>query len=453
LTAFTVVHGALAAGEDSGYVTDVTLVEEYRLRVMSHVLPNTGTLGASQGANQQTDQHLRLLGDFQLLGPGEHFRAVASGALWWDIDGGTGNGAASVFATQYDNAQPFVAPYTLSAEWQKDGILDHARVGRQSSEHGMPLTFDGASLGVRILERELLLFGFGGRTVHFFETKPGLFENWVASTGAVYRPTEHLALELDTRVIQEQTLNSDRSERDKITNFSYGVSGAWRSESMYSKLYARGVDRLASHVGGAYQFHDETLGFGVDARVNAQLLKLGELVESENPYFSLLGTSLPYVRFRFESWKDVALGEDANLSFHLGLRGRQLLGYEEQPFNRNTGAVYLNTRLDDVFRRGTFMGATADYNFVPKALSKEYLLTVGGYAGFNGANVSTELGTYYQQFKINYYQRAEELHNTRTVYCSVGYRLVDWLELRGRYEIDIFDRYLQSFFFSARQDF
>ena len=191
----------------------------------------------------------------------------------------------------------------------------------------------------------------------------------------------------------------------------------------------------------------------MDARIHAQLVTLGEIVESENPFFSLLGPSLPHVRFRFESWKDVPIGQETILSFHLGWRGRQLVGYDEQPFNRNTGAFYLHTRLDDVLRRGLFVGATAECNYVPSALDRNYLLAFGGSVGYSRADVNTELGTYFQQFKINYYQRAEELHNARTVYGSVGYRLFDWLELRGRYEMDIFDRYLQSFFFSARQDF
>jgi hypothetical protein len=81
------------------------------------------------------------------------------------------------------------------------------------------------------------------------------------------------------------------------------------------------------------------------------------------------------------------------------------------------------------------------------------LLALGGSAGYNGVTVKTELGTYFQQFKINYYQQAEELHNARTIYGTVAYRLATWLELRGRYDFDIFDRYLQSFYFSARQDF
>jgi hypothetical protein len=370
-----------------------------------------------------------------------------------DLDGAAAPGTASVFATQYDNTRTWVAPYTLSAEWRKYGALDHLRVGRQSSEHGMPLTFDGLSLGLRTLERKLLLFSYGGRTVHFFETTPGLFENWLAAAGFALRPTIGSAFEADVRYIAEQVLNADRSARDRVSNLSYGLSAALRDDNLFSKAYARGIDNRFSHVGGAFQFHHEGLGLGFDARIHAQVVTLGEIVESENAFFSLLGKSLPHARFRFDGWKDIKVGEETNWSIHLGWRGRQLIDHAEQPFNRNTGAVYLHTRLDDVIQKGLFVGGMAEANYIPHALNREMLLALGGSAGYNGVTVKTELGTYFQQFKINYYQQAEELHNARTIYGTVAYRLATWLELRGRYDFDIFDRYLQSFYFSARQDF
>ncbi|HEY5961023.1 MAG TPA: hypothetical protein VIV60_30915, partial [Polyangiaceae bacterium] len=201
------------------------------------------------------------------------------------------------------------------------------------------------------------------------------------------------------------------------------------------------------------QFHKDELELGLDARVVAQVTTLGEIVESENPFFSLLGPSLPHARFRFEVWKGFRIAKQTNLSFHVGWRGRQLINHAEQPFNRNTQAIYLHTRLDDMFEKGLFLGGTVEYNFTPQALAGERLLALGGFAGYHGGDVKTEVGSYFQQFKINYYQSAEELHNARTVYAMLSYRLAAWLELRARYEIDIFDRYLQSFYLSARQDF
>jgi hypothetical protein len=158
------------------------------------------------------------------------------------------------------------------------------------------------------------------------------------------------------------------------------------------------------------------------------------------------------VRFRFESWKDFPVGRQTHFSLHLGWRGRQVVGAAEQPFNRNTGAIYLQTRIDDFIHKGLFVGGTAERNYNPHALAREWMLALGGSAGYASESVKTEIGTYFQQYKIIYYQSAEELHNARTVYGSLAYPLAQWLELRARYEIDIFDRYLQSFFLSARQE-
>jgi hypothetical protein len=108
--------------------------------------------------------------------------------------------------------------------------------------------------------------------------------------------------------------------------------------------------------------------------------------------------------------------------------------------------------LDDVFRKGIFFTGTAERDYVPKSFEREWILVFGGSTGYTTQTVKTELGTYFQQYKINYYRTAEELHNARTVYGSIGYGFTNWLELRARYEIDIFDRYLQTFFLSARQE-
>ena len=445
--------GVLDESKDDGWTSNFSLLEEYRLRIASHAMPNTGPLGETLQTNQASDQHLRLLGDGQISGMNDHFHAVASGALWLDLDGRSAPGAASLFATQFDNAQPWLSIYALSAEWQEHKALDFVRVGRQASEHGLPLTFDGASLAIRALGRRVQLFGFGGKTVHFFEMTPGLFENWVASTGAVLRPTSSSAFEFDTRLIREQTLNADRSQRDAIMNHSYGLSATLRSDNLSSKAYVRGIDRHASHVGGAFMFESERLGLGLDARIHAQLVTLGEVVESENPFYSLLGPSLPYVRFRFESWKDFPVGRRAHFSLHLGWRGRQVVGAAERAFNRNTGAIYLNARVDDFVHKGLFVSGNVEHAYVPYTVNGERILTLGGCTGYGNSVFKSELGTYYQQYKIIYYQSAEELHNTRTVYSSVAFDPAEWLELRARYEIDIFDMYLQSFFFSARQDF
>ena len=439
------------AGRSNTWHAAVSLLEEYRLRIGHHALPASGPLGSAPAANQTVDQHLRGLADAQISGADDHFLGLVSAGLWLDLERPPAAGTPDFFATQYDYEAPWWVVYALSAEWRDHRALEHLRVGRQATEHGLPLTFDGLSVGVRPLGSGVSLFGFGGRTVHFFETGAGFGENWVASVGSTLRPMSGLRLEIDSRLIEQGVPNQDGSARVRVMNHSYGLTATHRSDAAYAKAFARGLDERPSHVGGALDLSFPSVGMGIDGGIHAQLVSLGEVVESENPYFSLLGPSLPHVKLRLDTWKEVALGE-TTLSLHLGWRQRQLLAGSARPFNRNTGGVYLQARLEDFGQRGVFVSGTAEYDYVSQLPPREWFLALGGSTGYTGKAVKTEVGTYFQQFKIIYYQRADELLNSRTVYGSVTWRVASWLELRGRYEFEILDRYLQSFFFSMRQD-
>ncbi|MBN2196072.1 MAG: hypothetical protein JW751_24865 [Polyangiaceae bacterium] len=436
-----------------GWTSSLSLLEEYRLRRASRALTAQGPLGEAAAVDDQLDHRLRLHSDAQVDGVNDHFLALFSGALWWDMDGPETEGNTDLFASQHDDSRVWVAPYALSAQWRDAGVLDHARLGRQDSEHGLPLTFDGVSLGLRPFGPRLLLFGFGGQTVHFFETMPGLLEDWVASVGAVLRPSPALQFELDTRLVQERFDDSVEANGSDLTTLSYGLAASTRTELVTAKAQVRGLDEQLSHAGAAMQLYLPAYGFGVDTRLFSQLVTLGEVAESENPYFSLLGPSLPHVRYRFEAFKDQEFGDAALWTNLLGWRGRVVVGHDETPFNRNVGVVYLHSRVDDLILPGLFFGATVEWNYVSSSPGQPWLVALGGSAGYDGRRIMTEVGTYYQRFKINYYQRAEELHHARTVYGSIGYRMMSWLELRGRYELEIVDRYLESFSFSARQYF
>ena len=239
----------------------------------------------------------------------------------------------------------------------------------------------------------------------------------------------------------------------ELTTVSYGLSAATRTDLLTAKVQVRGLDEQPSHLAGIIQLYPPSTGLGATAELFAQIVTLGEVAESENPYYALLGPSLPHARFRFELFHELELGQEATWTNLVGWRGRQVVGHEEQPFNRNVGAAYFHTRFDDLGLPGLFIGATVGYDYVPTARGEPWLIALGGAAGYVGKALRTELGTDYQRYKINYYQRAEELHDARTVYGVVGYRVAAALELRGRYELEIVDRYLESFYLTARQDF
>jgi len=456
---------ASVAGPESGEATvqtrveperawsgELSLVQEYRLRTAgSGVESSSGTPGPSVAA--ETDQDLRLTLDGQGRGYHDHLQGQISAALWYDLDGHAPQGQPNVFGETSDYRQPLFVVYTLSAEWRHSLPLEYLRLGRQVSEHGLPITFDGGSLGLRLWERQLLLFGYGGRTIHFFETQPGFFENWVTCVGAGYRPNQNFRLELDSRFEHDSILSQDQQERVWVYAHSYGLTASARFEESWAKLFVRGLNRSASHAGGALRLVFPSLALGIDAQVNAQLRTLGEISENENPFFSLLGPSLPNLRTRLEVWKEFGLGQTTGLYLRAGWRMRQLLSGAEGPFNRNFGGVYFQTELNDLAVKGLFAAGILEWNYIPWSLTRDSFLALGGSAGYSTRRVKAETGTYYQRWKVNYYRDVQELQDARTVYGSAGFRALPWLEVRARYTLEIVDRYIHSAFFSIREDF
>jgi hypothetical protein len=194
-------------------------------------------------------------------------------------------------------------------------------------------------------------------------------------------------------------------------------------------------------------------GVGVDGQATAQLISLGEIAESESPFYSMLGNSLPHLRARLETWKDFALGQQTSLTVAAGTRFRQLLRDQPTRFNRNLNAIYLRGDLGDVARRGAFASVLAEWNPPTQASDSTTFFSLGGAAGYRSLRSRFEAGTYFQRFKINYYRDAEELTNARTVFALASYRILPQLELRGRYVLEIVDRAIQSAYLTLREDF
>jgi hypothetical protein len=433
---------------------DLSLAQEYRLRnAPSGSASTSGVLGVPVAASPKPDQDLRLTLDGQGRGYHDRLQGQISAAFWYDLDGYRPAGQPDLFGQISDYQQPLLVVYALSAEWRRSLPLEYLRLGRQTSEHGLPISFDGGSLGLRLWERRLSLFGYGGRTVHFFETQPGLFENWVACAGAGYRPNENLRLELDSRFEHDSLLTQDARERVWIYAHSYGLTLSTRFEDNWAKLFVRGLNRSASHAGGALHFFFPSLTAGIDAQASAQLRTLGEVSENENPFYTLLGPSLPNLRARLEVWKEFGLGEFTTLDLRAGWRVRQLLRGAESPFNRNSGGVYFQTGVNNLGVKGLFATGILEWNYIPWSLTNNSFLALGGSAGYAVRRVKVEAGTYYQRWKINYYRDVEELQNARTVFGTVGVRPVRWLEVRARYTAEIVDRTIQSVFLSLREDF
>jgi hypothetical protein len=455
---------ATARGEDvakpkiapspTGWSTELWLTQEYRFRrAGSAEAVSPSPLGQSPAENSPSDHDLRLTLDGSVTGLGEHLLGTLSAAFWLDLDGHVPKGEPDLFGDPQDLAQPLFVAYALTAEWRRSAPLDRLALGRQQAAHGLPVTFDGGALDLRFLERRLSLFAYGGRTVHFFEVVPGLLEDWLLGGGAGLRLTHSLQLEADSRYLHETILAADGGSGRIVDTNSYGLAVTGRWDELSGKLFARGTNRSFSHAGGVFHLRVPHAALGVDGQATAQLVTLGEIAESESPYFSMLGNSRPHLRARLEAWKEFGLSGKAVVALAVGARVRQLLYDEPSPFNRNMNALYLRCDVSDLVWKGVFAGITADWNLPAQSSDATHFFSVGGAAGYTSRHSRFEAGTYFQRFKINYYRDVEELTDARTVYAMASYHVLPQLEVRGRYVLEIVDRTIHTAYLTLREDF
>jgi len=438
----------------AGWSASAWLTQEYRFRTAGAPEAVSATaLGEPPVASPSSDQDLRLTIDGTVTGLHDRAAATLSAALWIDVDGHVPQGDPDLFGDSQGLAQPLGVIYALTAEWRRSQPLERLALGRQQAMHGLPVTFDGGALDLRFLERRLLLFAFGGHTVHFFQTEPGFFENWLASAGAGFRITPSVQLEIDSRFLHEQVLGQGGDPGATLDTNSYGATVTARWDTLQGKLFARGMNRDFSHVGGAFHLQVPNAAVGVDGQATAQLATLGEIAESESPFYSLLGNSLPHLRARLEAWKDFRLGAQGSFALAIGSRFRQLLSDQPTRFNRNMNVMYARGDLNDLPWRGAYASISAEWNLPTQPADSTRFFTVGGAAGYLSWALRAEAGTYYQRFKINYYRDVEELADARTVFAMASYRVLPPLEVRARYVLEIVDRTIHSLYLTLREDF
>jgi len=437
----------------AAWSANLLLSQEYRFRTTSSADATvTSALGEPPAPTPLSDHDLRLTLDGTVMGLGERFVGTASTALWLDLDGHVPKGGPDYFGDSQDLAQPLLIVYGLTAEWRRSTPVERFALGRQQATHGLPVTFDGGALDFRFLQRRLSLFAYGGRTVHFFEVVPGLFENWLVGGGAGFRLTPNLHVEADSRYLHETVLASAGDASRPVDTNSYGLTLSGRWDELSGKLFARGMNRSFSHVGGLFRLQVPAAGVGLDGQAAAQLVTLGEIAESENPYYSLLGKSLPHLRARLETWKEFRLGKAGLLALAAGARVRQLLRDEPTRFNRSMNAAYLRGDLNDLLWKGVFASVTADWNLPSGASDGAYSFSLGGAAGYGSRTSRVEAGTYFQRFKINYYRDVEELLEARTVYAMASYHVLPQIEIRARYVLEVVDRTIHTAYLTLRED-
>jgi len=444
---------AESPGAEAGVSTDhqpvwFHFLEEYRFRTSSQ--SDSTTLYG----DEEQDNVVRLYGVGGFRDAADRFRADVALGAWFDVDGGPGQDEAANFASIYDTSSDFwFDVYNLTGEYRSTGLLQHVRLGRQVSELGRPVTFDGLSLKLRAGSPLLDFFLFGGRTVHFFETDADLFEDYVGSGGAVIRPLSSLRLEADYRFAMEDMALADET-RDEYVDHSYGLT-AWLhpADWLYVKAYGRGITDTFSHAGLATKLEWTDLNLGLQIGADSQLADLRDITELDNPYFSILGPSQAHTRWNASVWKDFPTSAGVYTA-SLGWDGRANHD-SESAFNRDYGRLYLMLAARDIIVAGPFLQVALENHFaeVAPSFGDEGLLTAGGSAGYDRGWLRVEGGSYYQRYKYDYYRDVKEMEDVRTYFGALSVKPLSWLAIRARYQFENLDRDQHTLFFSLTQTY
>jgi hypothetical protein len=389
----------------------------------------------------ETDQDLRFFMDGGVVDPTDRFAADLSLGVWWDLDGTSGPGEITTFPSPYDygDSPVWFDLQRIYAEYRSPRLLKLARGGRQVTEYGQIFTFDGATLVLKPWGPYLDIFLFGGRSVHFFEIDQAILEDVFVTGGMSARPNKDLRLELDYRFAKEDT-----AEREDVEDHTVALRGWFRHDDWLDvKGSLRMLNGDLAFAGGAARFDWAKPGIGGELSARAQLVTLRVLTEVEDPYFSILGESLPHVRFHTRVWKQFVT-EAGMCMFNVGFEGRQLTEDDETPFNRNFYRAYGLATARDFVLKGLFLSFLFEWGATGFTSDSDGDCAVGGSAGYDSGALRAEVGTYYQQFKYDYYRDVNERANVRTVFVDLKKQLLAWLSVYGRYEFERFDRDIHS---------
>jgi hypothetical protein len=417
----------VARAEDGPLRARADLLEEYRLR------------GSAVPGERDQLAHLYL--DLGASHASDRFSSAAAVDAWWDLDGRAPAGTPGGLGTVYSQGKPWVDVLHLTADYRGDGSLRLARLGRQDALHGRPATFDGGYLLFSPGAGPLSLFAFGGRSVHFFEVDPALFENWVAATGAGLRLGPDLRAEIEYRFLREAVPRLDAPGRTPLVGHAYGLTAWYRlPDVLQAKALVRGLDRRVAQLAGSLSLLGPAGDAGLDARASVQPVTLREIDEAENPYFLTLGESLPNARWHLDAWKALETGAGV-FTAHAGFDGRRLLGGVEGPFNRNTSRVYALAEVRKLPVPGLSVSASLDH--VARTLSDGGLWAIGGAVQWERGRLRLEAGSRYDRYQYQYFRTVEELSNLRAYFGEVRWRAGS-VQFRARYVVEVFDRVLHT---------
>jgi hypothetical protein len=201
------------------------------------------------------------------------------------------------------------------------------------------------------------------------------------------------------------------------------------------------LNTSVSNAGGGALLESLALELGGEVSADAQLVTLREINERDDPYWAILGESLPYLRLGGQVWKNFTTRVGL-YGIHLGINERLLTQNDPTRFNRNYGRVYALLQADDIVTKGPFASVVFEYHYthLNAGLPENAQFAVGGSVGYDKKPVKITAGSYYYLYKYDYYATVTEEADVRTYFGEFRYTPLKWLSVGLRYEFEQFDR-------------
>ena len=118
--------------------------------------------------------------------------------------------------------------------------------------------------------------------------------------------------------------------------------------------------------------------------------------------------------------------------------------------------TFTSILASDIGISGPFLSLSGEYHYSHRGKGSGFdngIITAGGSAGYDTRMLRLEAGSFFQQFKYDYFRDLDERADVRTYFGELKLRLPDWLTTRIRYEYEIFDRSIHTVSLDLRHSF
>ena len=369
-----------------------------------------------------------------------HFKFSLSGDVREDLDGLSNDPkdrTAGILDAYNERMYGFL--YRATAEIYKLGPLEYLRLGRQFVRYELLAHMDGINVDFSMLNRRLHLFAYGGIPVRYLDDSDYI-DAQTAGAGA------SMVFSSQTKITLEyQFVNEDGST---------GINGTPTEDAQHQAAlalrqgffgYGYGYVAFAMlnedprYVKAKFALDFESIGMNLHLSYFGQFIELENMPVSISPFSNLLGPIHPYhhgklmlSQMLYKEYLSMAIGGEVRMLADSD---------DEGPFNHSFHHEYLSLTLEDLPVKHLEYTIHADLWQVIGD-DEKMIFTGGGEIAYNKRKfLKASVGAYYSMYKYDYYLNLDEQTDVYTLYADGKYYFLDWLYMRARYEMNVYDIY------------